>query len=359
MKHFFLLLCSVCLLAACSDDDNTYVYRAVSDGLFVLNTGQAAGGIDGSITYYDYKTQTATQNWDRAGSGQSLGGTPNDIIGAGEYMFVAGTDEKKVFVINPRTGQSVAIIDCLGKQPRRMARTDSHVFVSTYQNKVLAINATTLAIDRQYDCGSYAEGVAVSGNYLYVANSNWGYGNASITKIDLANGATSEIKNEFTRNVHDIYAIGDRIYFLDYGTYDASWNQTGQGVYRLNADGTAQFIVAATDMTVLGSTVYTFNAPYATPMPPVDYNKFSVADERVEPFIVGSEVEHPAKLSADVVKGYILVSSYHQTDGHPDSAIPGYCAIYTYGGQYVTQFPCGVGTYTVLPNAYTYYEPQQ
>lgn len=71
----------------------------------------------------------------------------------------------------------------------------------------------------EYKAGPYPEGVAVNRGYLYVANSDYGNGNASISVINLSTKATTEIKNENIRNPQEIAVAGSDIYYLDWGAY--------------------------------------------------------------------------------------------------------------------------------------------
>ena len=65
-KLFTLMLIGLGVLSftACSDDDDAPEIKTVtaSDGAFVVNAGNTRSAIDGSLTYFDYNTSSASQS---------------------------------------------------------------------------------------------------------------------------------------------------------------------------------------------------------------------------------------------------------------------------------------------------------
>lgn len=358
-------------LTSCDDDDDAPKYYAVetSDGVFVTNSGNESGKLDGSLTYYDYATGTSRQYIELAGSGLSLGSTVNDAVVYGSKIYIIGSGEKTVFVSDKRTLNRVANVAIKVKgeaaTPRHAAAYDGKVYVTTFSNAVIAIDTLTNTIADTYECGSYSEGIAATDDKLYVADSDYGNGNASISIIDLKSGKTETFKHEMIKNAVGIAVVGNGIYVQDSGSYDENWNQSGQGVYYIlnNFNTRAQAVKVekltdATEMAVDASNgkIYTINAPYTYPATPVSYGVIDIATGTVSKFCDGTEIEYPSKVSVDPIKGNVFITSYVMgTGGYADYKAPGYCIIYKQDGTYQGKFDCNVGAGYVIPNTETKY----
>lgn len=367
MRKFYSLFAIAAIAAfgftSCDDDDDAPVLMPVetSDGVFVVNSGNMGGKLDGSLTYYDYATGTSKQFINVAGSGLSLGGTVNDAVVYGSKIYIIGSGEKTVFVSDKRTLNRVANVAIKVKgeaaTPRHAAAYDGKVYVTTFNNAVLSIDTLTNTIADTYECGSYSEGIAVSNGKLYVADSDYGNGNASISMIDLKTKTTTTFKHENIKNAVGIAVVNGRLFVQDSGSYDANWNQSGQGVYEI-ANGNVTKLADATEMAVdaVNGKIYTINAPYTYPATPVSYGVIDIATGSVSKFCDGTEIEYPSKVSVDPVKGNVFITSYVMgAGGYADYKAPGYCTIYSTSGAYQGKFDCNVGAGYVIPNTVTTY----
>lgn len=367
MRKFYSLFAIAAIAAfgftSCDDDDDAPVLVPVetSEGAFVVCGGNMGGKIDGSLTYFDYASGTATQNAYKAANGESLGGTVNDAIIYGSKIYIVGSDEKTVFVANKNTLKSVAKIkaEINGEAvtPRHIAADYGKVFVTTFNNAVLAIDTLTNTIADTYECGNYSEGIAIHNGAIYTADSDYGNGNASISMIDLKTKTTTTFKHENIKNAVGIAVVNGRLFVQDSGSYDANWNQSGQGVYEI-ANGNVTKLADATEMAVDASNgkIYTINAPYTYPATPVSYGVIDIATGTVSKFCDGTEIEYPSKVSVDPVKGNVFITSYVMgTGGYADYKAPGYCTIYKLDGTYQGKFNCNVGAGYVIPNTETKY----
>ena len=112
MKKYLLSLAvilSSVLLTACDDNDNgKNIYSVpVTKGAQVICSGNVWGGIQGSLTYIDYATGTASLNQFAAKNGRSLGSTPNNAIVYGDKMYIAVTDDNTIEVVDAKTLASI------------------------------------------------------------------------------------------------------------------------------------------------------------------------------------------------------------------------------------------------------------
>ena len=246
LLSFAVMLMGTSLLTGClgsDDDNNTPAEYVVTKGVLVINNGNYYNGIDGSLTFVDFGSNpfSVQQNVYKSANGESLGGTPNDVLAYGEKIYIVGSDENTVFVLNAKTFRLIEKINLVqemgeadGVNPRALDAYGSKVYVSTYGGCVAVIDTGSVTLPPHYESlfrvGSAPEGLAIGGTSdsdlsLYVANSDYGNGNGSISKISLANGSITEIKNDKIHNPQKLAIAGNVIYVLDWGYYDENWMQ--------------------------------------------------------------------------------------------------------------------------------------
>ena len=379
LLSFAVMLMGSTLLTGCLNDNNddpqTYDV-VVSNGAYVLCTGNMSNAIDGSLTYYDYESQTAMQKVFQAANGRSLGLTPNSAIMYGSKMYVVVTNENSIEVIDPKTQRSIRHINTIdlmgdveGVNPRCITAADGILYISTYgaskneydenwnastsgNGYVAAIDTINFSLKDVYTAGSYPEGLCVANNKIYVANSDYSaITKASISVIDITSHVDTPIKNENIRNPQDIVATndGNQVYFLDYGEYDASWNQVNAGVYLYNGSSVTKVIANATMWCPIGHYIYTINAPYGAGA--ASYQSFDIryASSTTLPI---SGIEYPNAIGVDPAFGYIFIGSYSTGEtGRADYSANGYVQAFAADGSKVgTSFACGVGPKAILFN---------
>lgn len=391
MKQFLSLFAiaamSFTLFTACDDDNDTPDLQPVdvSEGVFVVCSGNQSGAIDGSITYINSSTGAATQNAFQAANGRSLGLTVNDAIVYGSKLYIAVTKENTLEVVDRNTMKSIKQIKTTelmgeekGLQPRHLVAYQGKVYLSTYgtslgygsdgtaKGYVAAIDTASYAATT-YQVGAYPEGMAVSNGKLYVANSSYGTGNApSISSIDLSNGSVTDFTDDFITNPVQIEAIGDALYILDSGLYDASWNQSGQGVRKL-ANGKVTKVADATMMAVSNKSIsratavepvlYLINNPYTYPATPVTYSVYIPSRGETTTFIDGSDIDSPNGISVDPVTGKIYILSYSMGEsGYADYKAAGYVNEYSASGAFIKKYTTGVGPTAIAFNTAVKYE---
>lgn len=372
MKKFFSIIALAALTAlgftSCSDDDEVPILEPVttSEGVFVVNGGNKGGGIDGSLSYYDYATEKVSHKVYEAANHASLGGTVNDAIVYGSKIYIIGTDESTIFVADKTTLKKVANIKSEVKgetaKPRRAAAGYGFVFVTTYSNAVLAIDTLTNTIANTYPCGNYTEGIAIRNGVLYTADSNYGTGEgASISIINVNKTKTESytktqtFTHELIKNPTDVIIENEHCYILDAGTYDANWNQRDQGVYEITG-GSIKKIMEATEMAVANGKIYAINAPYTYPATAPTYTVYDMSTGIVSTFTKGEEIAYPGKISVDPINGNVYITSYNlKSTGSADYKAESYCTIYTADGTYKGRFACNVGAGKVVANTNTQY----
>jgi hypothetical protein len=362
-KHLLslaVMMAGATLFTACNshDEDNSLVPVAVTNGFYVVCSGNTSSAIDGSLTYFDYNTGAATQNAFKVANGRSLGMTVNDAIRYGDKLYIVVDGEHKVFVCNIKTMKQIGVIDTTdgtmlgeegGAHPRRLTADGGNIYVSTYGGYVAAIDTLNFTLKKKYEVGSYPEGIAIYDGYLYVCNSDYGMGQKpSISKINLATGVDTPIKNENIRNPQEIAVAGTRAYYLDYGQYGPApaYAQENAGVYCINSAGEISCVVPnATAMATSGYNIYTVNAPYGSGQ--VSYNIYNIQSGSLTT-MTPPEIESPACIGVDPVNNYIFIASYHLTTSewgtYADYSSNGYVVVFdSTGTNKLDKFDCGVG----------------
>ena len=348
------------LLTGCLGDDsngsNTPTEIVVTKGALVVNNGSSYQSIDGSLTFFDAMSGATEADIYKKVNGKSLGGTPNDVLVYGQKVYVVGSDENTIFVLDSRNYkelQQVSTTDLLGdaegNMPRRIIAYEDKVYFTTYGGYVAAIDTISFSLKEKFQVGSYPEGLAVGGNttaMLYVANSDWGMGNGDISVIDLASKSVSTIKPDKVKNPQEILAAGTTLYVLDYGHYDENFNQKDAGVYMISGNDAKLVIPNATGMAGLGYYIYTFNDPWGGSG--ATYSIYDIRSNYTTTLNLSGDSSHklisPCAISVDPNTGYIYIASRQQDPdtGYPSYAMSGFVNVYDNTGNYLESFTTGV-----------------
>ena len=355
----FAVMLSATLFTACINNDNTpnKYLMPIANGVYVVGSGNTANGIPGNLTYYDYSTKTATQDVFERINGASLGNSVlNDAMRYGDKVYVVADGENAVFVADAKTLRPIEVIkltsDAMlgagGVSPRRITASENKIYVSTYGGYVAAIDTVNFTLSKRYEVGSYPEGILIVNGYMYVANSDYGQGKASISIINLSTGVAAEtITNAEIRNPQEIAVAGADVYYLDYGQYGEApdYKQEHAGVYRYNLydKKAVQIIPNATGMTCYGTYIFTFNN--ANGVEKTTYSVYDIRTSVLDTFVPDG-IEIPAAIAIDPVTNYLFIASNTKLSGgqYADYSSRGYVNYYnpsTY--QKLGSFDCGVG----------------
>lgn len=364
---FLMLATSAVLVTSClgnDNDNNNTTTITTTTGLYVVNNGQWNQN-NGSLTYFDYETLSARQLLNGTGG---LGDTPNDAYTKGDTIFVVGSTENTIFVINKkdfsiirRVSTTTEMGDEAGYNPRHITGLNNKLYFTTYGGYVGELDANSLSVTNTFKVGSAPEGIAIGGTsaapILLVANSDYGYGNASVSKITLSSGQVETITNEKIRNPQEIVPDENGFYFLDWGYYDEQWNQKEAGLYFYNGSTVNKIIPDATGLGIglvylngyaVGYNMVTFNYPYGSSKP--TYSKYNTYSKTVSSLSLYDdkdiEIFSPAAIAVDPITGNIIIASRPKDPdtGYASYTLPGYANMYTQEGRYIenTHFETGI-----------------
>lgn len=352
-----------------NDDDPVPVPVEISDGAFVLNSGNQSSKIDGTLSYFDYTKNTVSQKVYQAANSKSLGVTIPGAVVYGSKIYIVGSVENTVFIADRKTLKEIATVKTekngTGVKGRGICAGEGKVFVATYDNIVIAIDTLSNKICKTYECGDYSDGICYHNGYLYTGDTDYGrygkdtHGTPSVSKINVATGKTEIIKNDKFRNPTIVVCVDGRIFVQDKGYYGgADGGQIEQNLFELNEDGSIKkTICAASTICASNDKIYIINYPYKSKNAP-EYNVYDVKTEKLEKFCDGKEVLYPNLISVDPVKNIVFISSYQLKAGttSADYKVDGFVAMYNaQTGSFISKFDCGVGGGAVVPNSHVEY----
>ena len=168
---------------------------------------------------------------------QGIGDTGNDLALNGDKLWLVMNGSGYVHVLNAFDETLIASIAV--PDPRYITFDKSYAYVSSYagaiyggdevKGKVYRISLSTYKVDGEVEVGCQPEGVAVSGNKLYVANSG-GYNyihENTVSVIDLSSFKVSSTVTTAS-NLHFMASDGQGVvYVSSYG--ESSWSQDADG----------------------------------------------------------------------------------------------------------------------------------
>ncbi len=360
-KNFFKVICmamAVLSFTACNEDTENrgWMDTYVTDGAWVVCTGNQSKAIDGGLTYYDYSNGQVVDNVFSQVNGRSLGLTANDGMVYGNKIYVVVDKENSIEVLDRSTMKSITRIsttDLLGAKegasPRHIIAGHEGIYFTTYGGYVAQVDTVNFKLVNKWQVGSYPEGLAGYMDYIYVANSDYGKGNGTISIIDLANNKVTTETIEGIENPQqiDITPTGS-VYVLDWGHYTSDWSkQEGAGLKLISAKKVVSTIPATLADFVDGK-FYIINAPYG--VAEKSYSVYDISTATSTPF-AKIKVDDPCAIKVDPIRNYIYVLSRKMGEyGYADYAAPGYGKVYTTKGDSINYITTGVGPTTVFFN---------
>ena len=370
LLSFAVMMMGTALMTSCVDkeDSKTYMPVYVSNGAYVICSGNANSSIDGSVTYIDYATEKAAQNQFKEKNGRSLGRTANDAFVYGSKMYIAVTDANTIEVVNAKTLSSIRQIklpmlmgEDKGACPRYISASEGMIYVTTYGTStadaisgtssgngyVAAIDTLDFSLKQVYTAGSFPEDLTVANGKIYVANSNYGLcKEPSISVIDVQTGVDNPIRDVQIMRPTEIAVAGNEIYVLDKGNND----DVKSGLRHITGYGTSDLKVRtlfeATNACFYGSYIYSCNNTPGSSTKEFSAYNISTSSRYVYEPKLDNRFFYPNVISIDPVTENIFIGSYTEdvaNPGNPSYNSDGYVVVYSSSGAKVGEFNCGVG----------------
>lgn len=194
-KFWKYLLPVLVIFAACKKEDNTPQNPVAkpATGMYILSEGNTNNT---KLGFYSFENNTITSDYflqQNPTLTAGLGDLGSDMLIYGSKLFIVLNNSNLVRVLEATNAKFVKdisfTIGAVNKQPRFAAAANGSVFVTAWDGTVNVIDTTSLTITKSIPVGLNPEGIVVSGNHLYVANSgglNYPTYDSTISVIDLA-----------------------------------------------------------------------------------------------------------------------------------------------------------------------------
>jgi len=280
-KAVFLLLL-VPFFNSCTNDNNPVDVPTVSTGLLLLNQGSYAGN-NAELTYYDFTTNTATNNFFNSVNKRGLGDTGQDILKYGSKIYISVYGSSLIDVIDLKgvSKKQIILKDANNnvQSPRSLASYNGKIYVTLFDGYVARIDTTTLASEAEVAVGSNPEGIAITNGKIYVANSggmNYPNYDKTVSVINIATFTqTKKIDVVINPGKLQADAYGD-VYLISVGNY-GSVPYTFQRINSSTDAVTTISDVVPYNFTIFGDKAYCYYYNYTT-----KEKKFMVYDVKNE-----------------------------------------------------------------------------
>jgi len=143
-------------------------------GIYVLNEGLFQRN-NSTLTFYSLDSSKAITDFFELVNRRTLGDTGNDLLLAGDKLYVLVNVSSKIEVLEARTGRAIATIPLfngsIARQPRQMILVNGRLFVTCFDGTVCVIDTARRIVIEVIRVGRNPEGIALQNGKLYVANS--------------------------------------------------------------------------------------------------------------------------------------------------------------------------------------------
>lgn len=359
-----LIACAPLFLTSCDDsnDGPSYRYEVYSDDAFIVNSGNMANHIDGSLTAIHLANGAVQQKaFAMANDGQSLGSVPNDGLVYGDKVYVVVDQSNAIMVLNRKTLKlikKISTTDLMGAQegaePRHIIAGNGHVFFTTYGGYLAAVDTVNYALTAKTKVGSFPEGLAGYGNTIIVANSDYARGNGTISVVDLNTFQADTRSIQGIHNPQKVFIVDGNVYVLDWSYYEGEWPNSvekGESALRYVTNMTSSKVADAYYASLLDGKFYIISDPYGTPAYSVCDVTANATSGVTTPLYLSEGVYSPAGIEVDPGTGNIYVLSYNAGDGgYADYSADGYVQVYSAAGAKLSKYNTGVGPCAVFFN---------
>src|SRR5690554_4466688 len=172
IKYFAIALL---LFSSCKKEEVTPAFEGeFKNGILILNEGLFNLN-NSTLSWLDLSTNEVTNDLFLSINNRQLGDTGNDMLLYGNKIYIVISVSSTVEVIDRNTLVSIKQIpfnhNNQSQQPRNLASHNGKVFVSSYDGYVSAIDTSSLTVTNRIKVGRNPEGICISNNSLFVANS--------------------------------------------------------------------------------------------------------------------------------------------------------------------------------------------
>ena len=234
IKYFVFTLLAL-LIISC-EEDNEITKIKLADGIYITNEGNW-GQSNGSISYYNYKTDSVYNDIFQNRNGRNLGDVVQSSAVTTDFIYIVVNGSNKIEIAYKEDLLEYAVINNLDN-PRYIKIKNKTAYLSQWGEngivKIIDLNSNTVTGD--IIVGTGPEQMEIIGDKLFVANSGAYDRDSTVSVIDLAtNEVTATIK--VGDNPRD-FAVdkNNKLWVLCYGyqQYVAPYTETGSKLVQIN-----------------------------------------------------------------------------------------------------------------------------
>lgn len=224
MNRIFLPIIALMSILASCDKGNTELSETPSVGdVLILNNGNW-GANDSNIAIYDIRTGTLTANAFQKVNGTNLGDLGQDILIAGDEVYISVNGSQLVFVTDKALKVKKTVIaeaDGNRLSPRCLTKGEGKIYVTYYEGYLGEIDPSDGYSVRTVKVGPNPDGTAYADGKIYVANSGgMNYPNYDNTvSVVLASDFTVSATIEVNTNPAKVLAGKGEVYVTSFGNY--------------------------------------------------------------------------------------------------------------------------------------------
>ena len=187
------------LFASCSDNEKPIDIDPTNNKTVLILSEGSFNENNSTLAKYDIETGTYIKDYFVKVNNRGLGSLGNDLLLYGSKLYIVMNASGTIEVIDKLTGKSIRQIPMklenkTSKLPRQIIAHSGKVYVTSTDDTVTRIDTITLEQDASITVGLDPEGLEISNNKIYVANSG-GYSigfNNTVSVIDIASFRVEE-----------------------------------------------------------------------------------------------------------------------------------------------------------------------
>lgn len=224
-RFFFAIVLFAALAVGCEKTPSSPDDPQQSSGYLVLNNGNW-GQNDSNVCIYDPETKLVSKSAFSAANGQLLGDLGQDILRAGDRIYIAMNGSQTVFVTDSDLKLLKAVTvsqDGVNLAPRCLTAGGGKVYVTYYDGYLGEIDPDTFAV-RITPVGPNPDGCAYLDGKVYTANSGGYLYPVYDNTVSVVDCASFKEVSKITVNSNPAFvkASGNKVYVSSYGDFAAS-----------------------------------------------------------------------------------------------------------------------------------------
>jgi len=241
MRILATLITLALFLTSCADPTGSKDTTRISlNGIFILNEGQFFQA-NGSLSFYDPEADSVQNNIFASVNNRTLGDIVNDMLIVDSLAFIVVNNSNTIEVMSLNTWKSKGTIpagDYTAPYNIALAAPGKMYVSNLYANSVSVIDIASMDIEKTIEVGPNPEGIAVAGDYAFVANSGFG-GAKTVSVIDTHDDTVTATLTVGDNPQAVAVDLTGRVHVLCSGSY-GDWNDpnddTNGGIYVIDTE---------------------------------------------------------------------------------------------------------------------------